>query len=639
MDSERTGLKSMCTMEWITSSLNRKFMVGTAAGLIAISLVFLAVFSRMYVSQLEQERGRAAEYVNRIFQTSLETAMLRRDLDGLRSIVKQLGAQAGIDAVMIINPAGEVRFADNPAMLGAAPEPDCEGCESLLLARDPFTFFTTGTNGIGVLRSVNPVHNKPPCTACHGPIKEKPVNGILLVDYDATQIQSKARDTTLALMGSGAVVVLVTLIGGWWFMRRFVLKPIGLLAETSNALAEGRLDARTAVTGNDELAMLGATINTMADNLQRSLRTIREKEQFLQDIVDAVPDGIRIIDDHFNVVLANTAYRKQLGLDADTGIDVPCHVSSHNNPEPCAPTLITCPVHEIAANPVALKTVHRHTHMDGHELDVEIYAAPLIIEKDGDRHTLVVESIRNLEETVQFSHEQKLSELGRLAAGVAHEIRNPLASIRLALDTVLRTEPGEPGVDNSVHEYLRLVDTQIDRCIDVTERLLKLSMFAGEHAQPVDINTAIRETLSLIAWEASASGISVEQSLDPNAPRILASESDLRIVILNLVQNAMHAMPDGGLLTVRTRKNNGIVEVMVIDNGVGIGSEDCKHIFDPFFSRRADHIKGTGLGLSITRAIVERYGGRIRVESAIGEGATFTFEFPDIDSAEKETAQ
>ena len=70
MDSERTGLKSMCTMEWITSSLNRKFMVGTAAGLIAISLVFLAIFSRMYMSQLEQERSRAAEYVNRIFQTS-----------------------------------------------------------------------------------------------------------------------------------------------------------------------------------------------------------------------------------------------------------------------------------------------------------------------------------------------------------------------------------------------------------------------------------------------------------------------------------------------------------------------------------------------------------------------------------------
>jgi PAS domain S-box-containing protein len=627
-------------MQWITGSLSRKFTIGTAAGLIAVSVVFLAIFSRMYVNQLEQERGRAAEYVNRIFQTSLETAMLRRDLDGLRSIVAQLGTQNGIDGVMIINPAGSVRFADSPEKLGRQPRLDCTDCASLLAAGSPFTFFTPGDSGADILRSVNPVHNKPACTTCHGAVEDNPVNGILLVDYDATQIEANARNTTLMLMGSGAVVVLVTLIGGWWFMQRFVLRPIGMLVETSNALAQGRLDSRTTVSGSDELGTLGTTINAMADNLQRSLRAIREHERFLQDIVDAVPDGIRIIDDRFNIVLANTAYKAQLGLEADAAVHTTCHASAHHSPEPCAPTMITCPMHELRNRPGTLKTIHRHTHSDGHQLDVEIYAAPLTtVDADGTRRTLVVESIRNLEETVQFSHEQKLAELGRLAAGVAHEIRNPLASIRLALDTVLRSTTAGPERDDTAHEYLKLVDSEIDRCIDVTERLLKLSMFAGEHAQPVDINTAIRETLSLLAWEASSAGIATEQSLDAGAPRILASESDLRIVILNLAQNAVHAMPDGGHLRVCSRRHDGMVEIEIADDGVGIDAEDRKHIFDPFFSRRADHIKGTGLGLSITRAIVERYGGTIRVESELGQGARFVIRFPDIDKAEAEDEQ
>lgn len=626
-------------MQWITRSLSRKFMVGTAAGLITVSIVFLALFSRMYTGQLEQERGKAAEYVNRIFQTSLEAAMLRRDLDSLRSIVSQLGTQPGIDGVRIINPDGEVRFANSADKLGKTLRLDCADCTALLPAHVPFTYFTTGEAGGEVLRSVNPVRNKEPCSVCHGPIESHPVNGILLVDYDASPIRRHARNTTLMLMGSGAVVVLVTLIGGWWFMGRFVLLPVRRLAATSNALAEGRLDARTRIEGDDELAMLGTTINTMADSLQRSLRAIHDKERFLQDIVDAVPDGIRIIDDRFNVVLVNDAYRRQLGLDAETAVGMSCHASSHGCADPCPPTLTTCPVHEIRNNPVPLKTVHRHTRRDGSELDVEIYAAPLTVERDGERQFLVVESIRNLDETVQFSHEQKLSELGRLAAGVAHEIRNPLASIRLALDTVLRTENIDTQCNATVHGYLRLVDSEIDRCIDVTERLLKLSMFAGEHTQPVDINTAIRETVSLVAWEASASGITVSELLDESAPRVLASESDIRIVVLNLVQNALHAMSGGGRLTVETRRDSGTIEVTVSDTGVGIDSRDCRHIFDPFFSRRADHVKGTGLGLSITRAIVERYGGTIRVESRLGEGARFIITFPDPDAEEKEATR
>jgi len=245
---------------------------------------------------------------------------------------------------------------------------------------------------------------------------------------------------------------------------------------------------------------------------------------------------------------------------------------------------------------------------------------------------MIVESIRDLDKTLQVSHEQKMSQIGRLAAGVAHEIHNPLASVRLALDSVLRTNRKKPGeTPTEVWSCMELVDGEINRCIEVTKRLLKLSMFSGVEAQIVPINQSVSETLTLLTWEAAEDGVETVQDLDPTEPRLVANESDIRIAILNLVQNAFHAMPNGGRLTVTTRKERGQVVLIVEDNGVGITKEDLPHIFDPFFSRRADNREGTGLGLSITQALIERHGGKISVSSIPGQGSRFTTSFPNPD--------
>ncbi len=619
-------------MYWVSKSLSRRFLAGTAAGLVAVSLVFLVLFMGMYRHQLEQKQGEAAGYVNRVLQSSLEAAMLRRDLATLRSLVRQLGTEDGVDSVMIVNPEGEVRFSDHPEDLGRVIPDPCPQCEA-----DPRTAGTVmvGTRnhaGRQVLRSIHPVHNKPPCAECHGPVDSHPINGILLVDYDKQSMQRHARDTTLALMGSGSIVVLITLAGGWWFMQRYVLRPVQQLAQASHALAAGRLDTRTQLRGEDELAQLGATFNRMADALQRSLNEIHEKQVFLQGLVDAIPDGVRVLDGDYRIVLANRAYREQQGLTDTDPVGEHCYASSHHRDEPCAPTLVTCPLYEIQRDPKPVKTVHRHLRADGTPHDFEIFASPLRIERDGETRLLVVESIRDLSEDVRFSHEQKLSELGRLAAGVAHEIHNPLTSIRLTLDAVTRsTAQGEVDEDR-MRRCLELVERETQRCLDVTERLLKLSMFAGEQPQPVALNPAISETLSLLKEEANRCGITITQALDPSEPRILANESDIRMVVLNLAQNAFHAMPEGGRLTITTRRHRGRIEMRFEDTGVGIAPTYKAHIFDPFFSRRADQAKGTGLGLAISRTIVQRYGGTIEVDSAPGEGTTFTIRFDDPET-------
>ena len=225
-------------MNWLNQSLNRKFAVGTAAGLLVSSLFFLVLFVGLYRGQLERERGGAAFQVSRLLQTSLENLMLKRDVDGLRDILKRLREEPGILDVMIANPSGEVRFASNPSALGTVIEPRSgEGAEpSMRLLED--------AGGGSILRSINPIHNKPQCGECHGLVSVRPVNGILYVDFDGAPIQHKARATTLLLMGSGALIVLINIAGGWWFIRRYVIGPVEKLSHVSLRLAGGDLDAR-----------------------------------------------------------------------------------------------------------------------------------------------------------------------------------------------------------------------------------------------------------------------------------------------------------------------------------------------------------------------------------------------------------
>jgi len=617
-------------MRWLDDSLNKKFAVGTAAGLLISSLVFLILFMSLYRDQLSQERAAAARQVTRLLQTSLENAMLKRDLEGLTEIVGRLGQEEGVVSVMITNPKGEVRFASDRSALGQHLDPRLSPLDA------PSARFVDGVAGRKLLRSVNPVHNKAPCQECHGPMDQNPLNGILYVDFDAAPIQRHAQETTLLLMGAGALIVLINLAGGWWFIRRFVIRPAEHLSAVSLKLSQGDLEARATLSSSDELGELGRRFNQMASGLQQKIRELGENEHFMQQLVDAIPDGVCVIDSDYRIVLANATYRDQLGFDVARRVPDFCYAASHARHSPCPETLITCPLKEMERKEQPLRVVHRHHRADGGTLDVELYAAPMRVIQKGEDRLMVVESIRDLEQQVKFSHEQRLSELGRLAAGVAHEIHNPLASVRLALHAAERANAAPEPDRNQVLEYLTLVDQEVEKCNQVTERLLKLSVPPPAEQELVEVDRVVSDTLKLLHWEAENRSVDIRLAVDEGPLRVLATDSDLRMVTLNLAQNACHAMPRGGMLTVRCRREGDRLAVCFEDTGVGIDPKDRLRIFEPFFSRRADGMRGTGLGLSITKSIVEKHGGGITVDSTPGHGSRISVSFPDADRPQED---
>ena len=611
-------------MNWIRNSLNRQLLISLSAGLVFASLLCLGLFTWLYYAQLAEERSSASVAINRLLQTSLENAMLKQDLDGLREIVRRLGEQQDIRRVFIVNPKGEIRFASQEQLLGTTiPWPQ--------VPRRPYTRFL-GNNGDEVLRSVNPVHNKAPCIRCHGPLEAKPVNGVLFVDYAAAPIRAKARTTALLFIGAGIVVIGLTLLGLWFFVSHLVLRPVQRLAAAGEALADGNLETRVEVHSANELGCLGATFNHMAEALQAKLREVEERDAFLQALLDAIPDGIRVLDDDYRVRKVNRAYCEQLGLTCETALQQPCY-QAYQRTSQCAPTFSTCPLHEIRQHSKPVKKLTHFLTADGRELPVEIFAAPMQVEIDGRPVQLVVESIRDLEQAVKFSHEQKLAAMGQVAAGVAHEIHNPLASLRLALQNTLRQLETGTCDPPKLRDYLKLVDREVDQGIEVTQRMLKLTTLGGTQRRLVEVESALRETVSLLEYESEVRNVHLQIHADTPDCRVLAQESDVRMIFMNLVQNAFHAMPEGGRLKMTVAGADGEIRVAFCDSGVGIPPEHLSKIFDPFFSYRADGKTGSGLGLSICKALADQYQGKIELRSRQGEGACFTLVLPDAAQA------
>ncbi len=627
---------------WWQASLGRRLALGVGAALLAGAALLVLTWGWIGHNALRHEHEAASLRMAALFEASLKRAMLQRDLDGLDRLLGTLGGLPGLRAAALVNPAGEVRFASSKPRLGshesAALAGLClhAGCADR--AQPQLHWRATDGDGDGAqaLRVAWPVHNEARCSGCHGLPAVHPVNGVLLLDFAPTAAERQARAQTGTWLLPVALAVLAAVgLAVVWLLRRQVLAPLAALGGQMQRFGAGELAARSQVSGDDELARLAQGFDQMAERIARQIDAQAAHSRWLQSLLDALPDAMLLIGDDHRIVMANAAYARLIGIAPAQAIGQPCWRASRARSEPCPVTLVACPLAECrrggdsGAN-AGMRTVMPFTRADGGTLDVEIEAAPL---RAPDGRALVIEVIRPLGERLRFSQEQRLSAVGLLANGVAHEIHNPLASIRLALQASLRgLGDGSMGHDE-VADYLRLVDQQVDRCVHITQRLLLLSQPAGDAMQPVAVRDAATDVLGLLGEEARRAGVATELAVQPEALRVLADEGDLRQVLVNLVHNALHAMPQGGRLTIAARAvPEGWAEITVSDTGIGIAPETVPLLFLPFYSRRADGQRGTGLGLAICKGLVESRGGRIAVDSRPGAGSRFTVTLHDADA-------
>jgi len=223
----------------------------------------------------------------------------------------------------------------------------------------------------------------------------------------------------------------------------------------------------------------------------------------------------------------------------------------------------------------------------------------------------------------QLMQTEKLTSLGLLAAGVAHEVNTPLAVISNYIQMLAKQFPGNDPRNVLIEKIVK----QTFRASEIVNNLLNFSRVGSAQFTEVSLNTVVEETLSLVTHPFKTAHVEVVRQLQGDLPPVLGSMNRLQQVFLNLFMNARDAMPSGGVLEVRTICNNGSVEVEVADTGVGIPGDHLKRIFDPFFTTKTSG-RGTGLGLSVSYGIIKEHAGKIDVRSTPGRGTAFRLEFP-----------
>jgi len=230
----------------------------------------------------------------------------------------------------------------------------------------------------------------------------------------------------------------------------------------------------------------------------------------------------------------------------------------------------------------------------------------------------------------QAEYSNKMASLGRLSAGVAHEINNPLAIIneKAGLIKDLFTFTDNYTQDPKLIALINSVLSSVDRCAEITRRLLNFARRSGTRLQEIDLESVISEVLDFMGKEAEYRSIAIDISADKDLPKFKSDPGKLQEILLNLFTNAFSAMNDGGRLSISAcPTDRGQIEIQVTDSGHGIPKSDIDRVFEPFFSTKIGK-GGTGLGLSITYGLVQELGGDIRVQSAVGLGTTFIVTLP-----------
>jgi len=361
-------------------------------------------------------------------------------------------------------------------------------------------------------------------------------------------------------------------------------------------------------------------------------RQLRSANEFLQNLIESSVDGIIAADMKGNIIIFNRAAEQITGYRAEEVLGW-LHVTQLYPPGMAREIMRRLRSDQYGGkgrlNPWDITILDRH----GQEIPISLSA--FILYQDGREVASVGFFVdlrerkrmeRRLQETqLQLLQSEKMAALGKLAAGVAHEINNPLSGILIYAHLLLE----DLSPDDPQREDLQRIVDEASRCKETVKQLLEFARQTEHRTEEVDLNRVLKHGLALLRNQALFHNIQIVEDYDPELPQIQGNANQLSQAFMNIILNAADAMEGRGTLTVRSRylPERRTVRVEFTDTGCGIPPELLSRIFEPFFTTK-EVGKGTGLGLSTTYGIVQDHGGRIEVKSRVGSGTTFIIELP-----------
>ncbi|MGH7754499.1 MAG: two-component system sensor histidine kinase NtrB [Gemmatimonadales bacterium] len=380
------------------------------------------------------------------------------------------------------------------------------------------------------------------------------------------------------------------------------------------------------------LAPLLATVELSEDlaaEVVLRAREIENQRRFTARIVDSLPVSLYVVDRDYRIQAWNSQRETGTqGISREDAIGRTVFEVLTRQPR----DLLQEEFDEVFRRG-EIRQVEMESRAEGQPRYYRVTKIPMRLDDQEVTHVITIaeEITERVEAQHQVAQAEKLAAVGQLAAGVMHEINNPLATIQACTEAlVFATEAIPADQRASAQEYLGIIDTEVQRCKRIVEGLLDFSHPKARAKRPEHVNRLVEQTLFLLKHHDRFKRVRTVQDVAPGLPPVLADGERLVQCFMALMLNAMDAMGPGGTLTVRTQRNpQRADEVMAefIDTGQGISQQDLPKIFEPFYTTKVPG-RGTGLGLSVCYAIVSDHRGRIEVESQVGRGSNFQVFLP-----------
>jgi PAS domain S-box-containing protein len=610
-------------------SLQLKVTLGV---LLALALA-LGSASYLHMRLLEKRRLKTIEAETAVLGSSLEgaldLAMLGRRFEELQHTLQRVVQNPEVEKVFILNNRWEVKLSSDSSILGQKFEPGAvrftdwhtedrlePSPAAAAFKRDERSFW-----------SARPIYNRPQCQQCHSP--EDEVNGILVMERSLEgfieEINQEKRELA-KLSGGGFAAAALILIPT---LNILVVSRLRRLSRRASRIKADDLDHPLTVNGQDEVSTLGHSLEEMRIRLRTSLREVQAGKEYLENLMDALHEGMIVVDHDFRVKQVNRAWSEISGKTAEEILGKPCsQLCSTNSKIPH-----DCPARACLKSGQEGWALHTITDADGKVRHLEVHCSPLRNE-DGEI-VEVIEVTRDISRRKQLEsqllHAERLSSVGRLAAGVAHEINNPMASVVTSAEGLQRrykeTQNGQPPPSQTeIDEYLETIRNAGRRCREVTSKLLNFARKDPAYGDLIDFNGLALDALTLVRRSVS-DGCCIHMELDPDLPMIMGASGELTQLIFNLLLNAADAVGEKGEIWVITAGEERGIRLKIRDTGTGIPESALPHIFDPFFTTKPPGA-GSGLGLFICRGTVDKHHGDIRLDNRAEGGAEVTVYLP-----------
>ncbi|MGE5583887.1 MAG: ATP-binding protein [Bacillota bacterium] len=484
----------------------------------------------------------------------------------------------------------------------------------------PITVVQKGENGDDTYRVIVPL------------VILDSVVGVLEIGLDMASISEAIQRTNnqsliisiVAFLFSGVFV---------WFFAHSLTRPIRNLVDAVERVAAGDLGQEIKVTGRDEIGHLALSFNYMTKrlkeytgNLKRTnaqleadAAIIEKLRSYNENILNSINPGVLTVDLSGEITTLNNAGERILQIDKETvtGKRIEQVFSSGD------------PVGSFLKEALSSLEVYQGREITVNDESKEmllVFNTALLYEKNSELVGIAftfedITEMRQLQ--VRINESEKLAAMGGLAVGIAHEVRNPLGAIKTCAQFL--NDKFEP--EDARSKFPPIIIRETERLDQLIERLLDFTRPAEKDLQYEDLNKLIDNVATLATLKVNDQKLAVKKEYDDNLPRLFADAKRLQQAFLNIMLNAIDAMPSGGQLGIKTLYDdeNRRIKIEISDTGEGIPPEKVAKIFNPFFSTR---VKGTGLGLAIVQQIILEHNGTITVQSKVGEGTTFTIYLP-----------